>query len=62
MNIWINGTYYDKDNAKVSVFDHMPGIKGADDMIRKPQQGLESDDATAMQQELQDAVRINGCP
>lgn len=22
MKIWINGTYYDKDNAKVSVFDH----------------------------------------
>ncbi len=29
---------------KISVFDNMPGIKGADDMIRKPQQGLESDD------------------
>ena len=22
MQIWINGTYYDKENAKVSVFDH----------------------------------------
>ena len=29
---------------KISVFDNMPGIKGADDMIRKPQQGLESDE------------------
>lgn len=29
---------------RISVFDNMPGIKGADDMIRKPQQGLESDD------------------
>ena len=29
---------------RISVFDNMPGIKGADDMIRKPQQGMESDE------------------
>jgi hypothetical protein len=36
---------------KISVFDNMPGIKGADDMIRKPQQGLESDDEFEQRQQ-----------
>ncbi len=43
---------------RVSVFDSMPGIKGADDMIRKPQQGLESDEEFDEQQEKRDANEL----
>jgi serine/threonine protein kinase len=39
---------------KISVFDSMPGIKGADDMIIKPQQGLESDDEFDEEQRKKD--------